>query len=243
VLSAAIVLLACATPRDPVVMAAGDAARSVLLLPLNVVVALPAELEGPSDRVWQALASYVEAHGKQVRTVRLGDARHMWLNAIQRVESDGRIAEGKFDVAAESLVQELGEHVEFDAVIMPSLFVQQARLSGKHAKWDGVSRRVEVDGDVLHVGSIITATSLAGATPGASLHVVVLGADGAKLHEAQAGLELLMCMKVEGEPGALLSERHIVWEFRPELFENPADVREGVTKALDPFLRPLPGDE
>jgi hypothetical protein len=233
-------LVGCATgPRNPAAAQAGASAQRILLLPLNVAVTLPAELESGSDRVWNAVSGYVGEHGKQVQTIGFGAARRLWFDVIRQIEAGERKGGASFETAAKMLVTALGREAEFDAVIMPSLFIQEARVSGKHARWDGVARRVEIDGDVRRIGSIMTATSLVGSTPGASLHVAILDAGGEKLHEAQAGLELLLRMGVEGAEGAPARELGIVWEPRPDLFESQADVREGIVKALDPFLPPI----
>ena len=49
-------------------------------------------------------------------------------------------------------------------------------------------------------------------------------------------------MTVVGEKGAPARELRMVWEHRPDLFGDEANVREGVAKALDPFLPPLPDE-
>lgn len=246
---AAVALLACAHGGATAPAARlGATARSVVVLPLNVALTLPAELEGSEGRVWNVLVRYVQAHGKKVRTVRLVDARRLWLDSIRlTTEEAAQTAEGTdetpevdFDAVARTFVRELGRDGEFDAVIMPSLFLQHARLSTHRARWDGVSREVDIEGDVQRVGRITTSTYLTGTTPAASLHVVILDADGANLHEAQAGLALLQYIVVGGERGAAVTDRSVSWEPRPDPFENEEDVREGIERALDPFLVPLP---
>jgi hypothetical protein len=240
---AVVALLACETrPHNPAAALAGASAQSIMLLPLNVAMTLPPELEGPSDLVWKGLERYLEDHGKRIQTVRFGDARRLWLDDIRQFRAAGRAADASFDDIAQMLVLELGRHAEFDAVIVPSLFIQQARLHGKTAFWDGVERRVEIDGDVRQIGSIYASTSLVGDTPGASLHVVILDASGGKLHEAQAGLELIDRMAVTGKDGDPMGKRGVVWGRRPNLFDDEANVREGVAKALDPFLPPFPDE-
>lgn len=248
ILLGAVALLACAGPNGAATARLGVSAQRVVILPLNVAMTLPPELEGASHRVWNALARYVQAQGKDVTTVPLADARRLWLHSYRltaaAVEATKGTAEETpaldFDAVARTFVLELGREAEFDALIMPSLFVQQARLSSHLARWDGVVRKVEVEGDVHRVGSIVTSTRLTGTTQGASLHVAILDPEGENLHEAQAGLVLLDHMVVGGEPGAAVTERRFHWEPRPDLFENEEDVREGIERALDPFLAPPP---
>lgn len=240
VLLGALALGACAShPYEPAAEQLGASAQTVLVVPLNVSLAMPTQMVEPSERVWQALLRYVQEHDKQVRTVSLVEARRLWLDSVQRARAEAA-GDVDFDAAARVFALELGQETPFDAVILPTLFVQRARLSSRRARWDGVLREVEVEHDVHHVGSIWTTTHFSGFTPGASLQVAVLDAAGAKVHEAQAGLALLQRVKVEGKKGATPSEMRIRWVPRPDLFENEADVREGIEKALDPFLAPLP---
>jgi hypothetical protein len=68
--------VACETrPHNPAAAAAGIAAQTVMLLPLNVTATLPTELEARSDLVWALLGRYLKEHGKHVKTIRIASAR------------------------------------------------------------------------------------------------------------------------------------------------------------------------
>ena len=134
------------------------------------------------------------------------------------------------------LARELGNHAEFDAMIAPSLFVREARISRRSARWDGVERELEIEGRSSAAHSIV-ATPLEGAAPAASIHVAAFDAQGDKLHEARGGLELLVRVLVatrrpSGEP---------TFDFatRTDLFGNREHVREGIDAAFAPFLPSL----
>jgi hypothetical protein len=70
--------------------------------------------------------------------------------------------------------------------------------------------------------------------------VAILDAHGRKLMEAQAGLELLVRISIEADAGDTMSETRLVLQLRPDLFADERQLREGISKALDPFLPPLP---
>lgn len=236
-------LLGCGSlPRNPAAERAGRAAEAVMVLPLNVVMTLPGELEASSDRAWEALVAYVEAHGKRVQTVTLRDARIAWRGSIAVVASREETSGSGFDEAARVLALTLREEHAFDALIIPSLFVQTARMSGRSASWDGVRRQLEIEGDVRRIGSVVTSISFRGGAPAASLHAVVLDEAGNTLLQGQGGLELLATIQVHGKAGAAVRERAWTFEPRQDLFADPEHLREGIAVALDPFLPPLPAE-
>jgi hypothetical protein len=212
------------------------------MLPLNVVATLPTELEEQADLVWKELEVYLEAHGRRLQTVRLLDARRLWLDSIRQVRAK-RESEQGFEASLRVLALALAQHAEFDAVIVPSLFVQQARMVGKTAKWSGVRRRIDVVGEDLDAGSIILQTSLSGTIQAASLHVVVLDAQGEAVHEGRGGLDLVQHIHMLGERSDSIFERGFVLESRPDPFDSRAHLREGISEAFDPFLRPLALEE
>jgi hypothetical protein len=216
-------LLGCASaPRKERSVLAGSAAQDLLILPLNVTAIMPPELEALSSFVWTELEIYLRAHGKRLKTASFRDARRLWLSSIRQVRAGEKGARAGFDDAARALVLELAKHAEFDTVIVPSLFIRKARISGNSATWDGVERSLEFEESRRDARSILANTPLVGAAPAASLHAVVLDAKGNKIQEAKGGLELL------------------VLATRTDLFANREHVREGVAEALAPFLPPLP---
>jgi hypothetical protein len=233
-------VMACETaPKTPSpARLAGASAEKILLLPLNVVRTLRPELEESSEIVWEALAAYIQEHGKQLQTISLSEARNLWLGSIQQIEASGATKKGFYEVS-EIMARRLHEQVKFDALIIPSLFVQNAKMRGKTAVWDRVKRRVQIASDLHSVGSILTKTTLVGDTPGASLHALALNSTGEKIFEERAGLELLKQMRVHRGKGGRMEDVSYTWELRPDLFSNEEDVREGIVKTLSPFLPPL----
>jgi hypothetical protein len=231
-----LVLAACGTPgKRSKAELAGELAQRMLVLPLNVVTTLPNELEEPSAMVWQELEAYLGSHGKQVQTLSLIDARDLWHESIEQVRMQGE-SRGGFKAAAKAMTVELAKHSEFDVVIIPSLFITQARMRGRSASWGGVRRTVELGGEPLSAGSIVITSSLGGTIRGASIHVVVCDAQGIQVHEGSGGLDLLDLIYITGKESDPIHERPFGPQSRLDPFSDPKHINEGVRRAFAPFL-------
>jgi hypothetical protein len=232
--------LACASapPVERSVLE-GSPARDVLLLPFNVAVVMPQELEVLSATVWEELETYLRAEDRRLRTVSFQDARRVWLRSIGQVRAGGAGPRVAYDDVSRALVLELARHAEFDTVIAPSLFVREARITGRTAAWDGVERPVEIEAAGVAARRFLAETPLEGVAPAASLHAVVLDAEGNKLQEGLGGLELLVRVRVEADRrgGAQLR-----FETRGDLVADREHLRDGIARALSPFLPPSETD-
>jgi hypothetical protein len=241
-------LLGCASPPPSERSVLLSESRVLLILPLNVAALMPQELEGPSAIVWRELELYLRAQGQELKTVARPVARKLWLQSIQLARAGEKGARAGYDDAARNLALELRKHAEFDALIAPSLYVQQARIAKRSASWDGVERELEFEfGErVLEARSLVANTPLEGAAPAASIHVAVFDAQGEKLHEGRGGLDLLVRVRVarrgpSGDGGAYDVAPEPTFEFatRSDLFADRAHLREGLNAAFVPFLAPL----
>jgi hypothetical protein len=236
-------LLGCASaPRKERSVLAGGAAQDLLILPLNVTAIMPPELEALSSVVWAELEIYLRAHGKRLKTASFRDARRLWLSSVQQVRAGEKGVRAGFDDAVRVLVLELAKHAEFDTLIVPSLFIRKARISGNSATWDGVERSLEFEESGREARRIPANTPLVGEAPAASVHAVVLDAKGNKIQEAKGGLELLVLVRVLGGLGSPTDMPTLEFATRTDLFANREHLREGIAEALAPFLPPLPLD-
>lgn len=228
-------LLGCeSAPKGQRTVLAGSVAQNLLILPLNVAVVMPSELTSTSHVVWEELGDYLGEEGRELKTVAFEAARQLWIASVREVRAEN--AESGYDEASRALVRRLAAHAEFDTVVAPSLFVQEARISGRTAQWDQVERPVRFEGGGARADrALADQVEMNGAAPAASLHAVVLDAEGNKIQESQAGLELLVFVRVEQNAGG---EPIFEFDARPDLFENREHVREGIEKALSPFLLP-----
>jgi len=237
-------LLACANPPPKArSVLAGGAAQNLLILPLNVTAIMSPELEDLSALVWSELEVYLGAEGKRLRTVSFRDARRLWLSSVQQARAGEKGARAGFDDAVRVLVLELAKHADFDTLIIPSLFIREAKVTGNIASWDGVVRALEFEQNGSEARHLPAHSSFVGVAPAASLHAVVLDAEGNELQDAVGGLELLVrvrAMKVVGP-----ENRGPRLEFAPHTGPraNPENLREGIAGALAPFfLPPLPSE-
>jgi len=230
---AALVACASAAPKERTILA-GNVARNVLILPLNVAAVMPAEIEAASPVVWAELEVYLRGQGKELKTVAFPIARKLWLACIRKARAADARA-GYYD-AARLLVEELGNHADFDAVILPSLYLREAPVEGRTARWDGVERPLEIDSKERLPADL----PLEGVAPAASLHVVVLDAEGGKLQEAIAGLDLLVDVRVRRKREWSADPLSVRYVARTHPFEKREYVQEGIAKALADFLPPPP---
>lgn len=241
-LLAATSLLGCTSPpaKPSRSVLAGNPAHTLLILPLNLTIEMPAELQGMSPVVWKQLELYLRAHGKKLKTVAQPVARRLWIESISQARAGKSSAKVDFDDAARLLVLELARHADFDMVIVPSLFVQQARLLGRVARWDGAKRQVEFEAYGREARKLAANPSVEGTAPAASLHVVVLDNGGEVLQQAQGGLELLVRVVIRANDDLPEAPPKYAYATRTDLFADPQPLREGIARALSPFLPPLP---
>jgi catechol 2,3-dioxygenase-like lactoylglutathione lyase family enzyme len=232
-------LLGCANaPRKERSVLAGNPARNLLILPLNVAAVMPTELEVARPIVWEELEIYLRAQGKELKTLSFEAARRLWVASIQ--EARAADARAGYDDAARVLVGKLSHYAAFDAVIAPSLYVRKARIAGRSASWDGVERPLEIESPER----LPLDFPLDGVAPAASLHAVVLDPQGNKLQEETVGLELLVGVRVVRKRGwstdAAPSAERASLEFTPrtDAFASREHLQEGIARALAGFLPP-----
>ena len=76
----ALAALACAGSHEstqPTVLA--KIPDRIIVLPLNVATAMPAELKSDGPAVWSALEAALRSHGSQLKTLSAANARGIWL--------------------------------------------------------------------------------------------------------------------------------------------------------------------
>jgi hypothetical protein len=212
--------------------------RVFLILPLNIAMAMPPELELPSPILWAELERTLRAHDKQLKTVARQVARDLWVRSIQQARAGEKGARAGYDDAARALVFELQKHAAFDAMIAPSLVVREAPLSNRTASWDGVERELAFEDQGFEARTLAAETPLEGTAPAATLHVAIFDAKGEKLHEGKGGIDLLVRARVEGtDPSGAP-----IFQFTPRAdpFQDREHLREGIDAAFLPFLLPPP---
>jgi hypothetical protein len=191
--------------------------------------------------VWSALEVYLRAHGAALKTVAYPTARGLWLASIRDAQADPKRKNPGFDDAASQLVAKLKEYADFDAMIIPSLYVQRAVLSGTKATWEGSEQTLAIE-TPRGAGPVADDAAIEGAIPAVSLHAVVFNAEGAKLHEGRAGLALLVRARVSQSSVPNEPPEFSLVPLR-EPFEDRPFLMQGTARALAPFVPLLPAGQ
>ena len=214
-------------------------AKTILVAPFNIVSSLPPELEGSTRLINTILVDHLEAHGKTVHVIGFRAGRDLWQASMKEVRDSGQPR--KFENAARIYAQKLGDAVEFDVLIVPSVFIQNAKMRGRTVRWDGAEQRMEIEGSRGRNSSNVYRGQ--GGTlnvRAASIFIHVLDRAGDSIQTKRAGLEIIQHLefKVERDGLAGSASEHVsqglVNDTPP--IEDEEMVRAGVAAALSPFL-------
>jgi len=207
--------------------------RDVMLLPLNLVVSLPAELQQPSKRVFELMSEYLTVSRKNVGSLRLYHARRLLDASVREVKSAPEV-EPEFGSAARVFVRRLGEQSQFDALVMPSLVYRKARIypGTNAAVWDGVKRPLSISSEHDSSLSMDYTYGIQGEIDGVSLHVLVYDANGSRIFEGYGGIDLVHHFDMEGAYDAKLGRM----VMRRDPLSDEAAIRRGIMTAFDPYL-------
>jgi hypothetical protein len=214
---------------------AGQDAKTILVAPFNIVSALPPELEGSTRMVSTELVKHIEAHGKKVHLISFRSGRDIWKESMKEVRDSGK--KKNFENAAKVYAQKLGASVEFDALIVPSIFIQNAKTRGRTVRWDGAEQSIEMSGSTgsgLYVGQTGSHNVRA-----ASIFVHIVNRQGEVIQTKRSGLELIEHLewKVKmkgGYSGTEEVSQNVVPDVPP--LEDKEQIRTGVAASLSPFL-------
>jgi hypothetical protein len=232
---------ACVTaPPHPYLIAPGNegapGVQSVLLLPLNFAVALPAELSDGAPRVEESIATYLRSSGRTVASMSLFDALREWGIAADEVRSDSN-ADPEFKAVTQRFARNVGGIGDFDVLVMPSLLYREARIyeGSRVAVWDGVKREFEFARESRMSGSIHLMTTVAGSMPGVSLHLLVLDSAGTRVFNSFGGVDLVHEFDM-ANAGHRFSTG---LPLRKDRLSDDAAIENGVRLAFDPYLAPI----
>ena len=132
-------------PRNDRTVLAGSASELLVVLPFTVTATLPARLASSRPGAWKELTTYLKAHAIPIKTLAFPTARRLWLECVREARAAKPGTRSGFDEAAGIFVARLSQHVEFDTLVIPTLFVQGAPISGRTASWDRAEHPIEFD--------------------------------------------------------------------------------------------------
>jgi hypothetical protein len=213
---------------------------------MNVGVALAPDLEDAVSIVENALIVELQRRGARVAVIYTPDALTLWQNSVLAVSPNPNNPADLRAVAMQ-FAQTLARSQIFDAVLLPSLALREARVSGRSVRWDGVQRRLGVrasdpaspaDAPVFGGGEGVVVTGeWAGKTSGLSLHLLSLMPGKWRVQERWGGLDLVHDVVSGHGPGANPAAPDK--RLRRELLADPENVEEGIALALDPIWRSI----
>lgn len=210
--------------------------ETVGLLPLNVLVALPSELDAGRGRVEAEIRDHLEECSVRTQLFGIREARKLW----SEVAGDG----------AETSDAQIGEYVRrlharrpFDVLVAPNLVFRDARIqySTQNAIWDGVKRPLEVVGHHHMSGSVYTDSKMMGEISAVSLYLVAFDPDGTRIFESYGGLDLVHEAKL-GTEYHYDNNRHrypvatVEFRLKNRRLDDEEELQEGVAMAFHPFL-------
>jgi hypothetical protein len=223
-------------------------ALRVAVAPLNLPVELAPDLEDAVDPVAAEIIRYLQTRGARVAVIFAPDAWTLWQESAAAIQAD-REAPPELLETARAFSLALTAHADYDLLVLPSLVFRDAKVLGRFAHWDGVRRRIRFRAragvaqgraqpipDPMTSGdsgaTAATEREWRGRITGLSLHALVFTHEGRGAFQGFGGLDLVhdAVQEREGSPDPPLLRLH------SSLLQNGDHVREGVARALDPYL-------
>jgi len=229
----AVGMISCATETKPPSPAelAGRAATKIVVAPLNMTLALDARLETSTQIVDDALTRQIEAGGKTLERLEYRLARSLWVQAANQVRRSS--GEQTFEAAAKIFARLVAERVEFDALIIASLYLQNAKVGERVVRWDGASQAMNFVGRSRWKIEMPPLSTV----PAASVHVYVLDREGTEIHAKRTGVELIQHMEIHTSNRKGHDKQTWVLVDDEPAIDDPVRVRAAIAYALSPFLQ------
>jgi hypothetical protein len=208
----------------------GMRAKTIIVAPFNIALPLPIELSSSTRIVSDALVEHLEDQGKEARLVEMNVGKALWVESTREVISSG--GPKNFETAVRVFARRIRQQIDFDAIIFPALYLQNAKTNFEVAVWDTANQRVEYEGRSRQEIEMPPPMTI----PAASLLVYVLDTDGNIIHSRRTGLELIQHMEIHVEKKQGYDKR--TWALKDDdpPIEDEVRVRAAVAHALYPYL-------
>lgn len=216
---------------------AGLNAKVVVVAPLNVASALPVEIEGSSEIVSTTLVSYLEEHGKTVQKLGFRGGRDLWVYAATQVEQSGQ--RRTFENAARVYAREIAKQIEYDVLIIPTIYIQNAQIRSSVVRWDGAREPIRIEGRRVLSRKNKRFDSMNATIRAASMMAAVFASDGAALQSESRGLQAIEHVQLSDGKGVRRDESFFDIEPNSPPLDDEAKIRAGIAGALSPFLPEL----
>jgi hypothetical protein len=228
-----LLMVSCATsPAEPpsALQLEGSRATIIVVAPFNIALPLAAELTSSTQLVSNALVEHIEDQGKKVHQVEMDVGKTLWVESTREVVSSGGAK--NFETAVRVFARKVRQRIDFDAIIIPALYIQNANTNFEVAVWDSANQQVEYEGRSRQEIEMPPPMTI----PAASLLVYVLDAEGKLIHSRRTGLELIQHMAIHVEKKQGYDKR--TWALKDDdpPIESEVRVRAAVAHALYPYL-------
>lgn len=214
----------------------GRDGSTLLVLPLNLATPMPSKLAPGAHLFWEELIGYLDDNARRHASIDPEIARQLWLESVAEAR-DAHGEDADFDDAAAILTAKLSRISDFGAVLAPSLVAREALLAGRNAHWDEVSRPIQFFARDRNSKLVARRTQIDGKAPASSVQIVILDAQGVRLHDALTGIDLLVRVRVTAQPSQSHAET-IDYVGRTTPFENYDVLQESIRQALTPLREP-----
>ena len=208
-------------------------ARFVVCAP-NTVISLPAEMQRSTAMVRDQIDAYLRFHERESQSLDLFACRKLWTEAMTAAKEKGALEQTPAHFA-----RQLDEIYDFDAIVLPSLIVHEARTTNGYARWDGVERRMAVvRGDSKRrferdqLAQQVASAGASGDFMVTSLHLLVFSPAGERIFEGRGGIEFVQELDLSN----FRRKRAIEFRLREDLPGGIDAVREGIAIAFAPLL-------
>ncbi len=208
----------------------GMRATTIAVAPFNIAVSLPRELESSTQLVSDALIEHLVRLGKKPQLLETRRGTHLWVEATKEIgESGGAL---NFDSAAGLFARKVRQRTDFDAIIIPSLYIQNATAGPESARWDGANQQIEFIGRARKQIEMPPSTTI----KAASILVSIFDPEGNKIHSKRTGLELIQHMEIRIEYRQGYDKR--IWALKSDdpAIEDEVRVRAALAHSLYPYL-------
>jgi hypothetical protein len=223
-------LTACATEPLTPLQIAGLEAKTIVVAPFNLALPLPERLEASTAMVEEALVDHLRSNDKQPLLIddRVGKAA--WREAILEISESG--GQQNFETAIRVFNRKIHKKTPFDAIIVPSLYIQNAASNTEAARWDGTGQKIEFRGRARKEIEMPPPTTI----PAASILIYVFDSAGNQIHTKRTGLELIQHMEIHIKSQQGYDKR--TWTLTDDTPAIESEVRVGaaVAHSLYPFL-------
>lgn len=225
---ALVVCISLQATAEPGVSADASQGR-VVLAPINLGITPSLELAPGLKPVWQEIIALAAESGHKIAILEDEGADSLWREA----SVEARVMNPEADVhdIHSAFARRVAEQADFVAMVFPSLVVRQVQWSNNIASWDGVKRGVSTPrSDAIFDGDLgsVHFQDVDGNLAAASLHVKVIGSDGAVQFEGVGGLALLQRLAFD----PTRTDNPVVAVLRDEAFSDSVQLREGIVAAF-----------